>query len=130
MEVDEYIVKDKTNEIIEITDSEFDNMRLMNLKDCQVRILCSMKTVYLNEISNCNITIFPVQNSIFGDHITESEINCVAQQIRIHHTSETSFKIFVASSMIIEDRSDILSIFNVIHQVLFFNFCNSTEDLF
>ena len=104
LEINEFVISDKTNETININTSESDNMRIKNLTNCTILITAKLKTVYLNNLMNCKVTIFPVDNSIFGDEIKNSEIFCCAQQIRIHHTSHTQFSIFVSSSMIIEDR--------------------------
>lgn len=104
LQINEFVVSDRQNETILIEQSESDNMRIKNLKGCQVKITARLKTVYLNNLVDCTLTIFPIENSIFGDEISDSQIHCCAQQIRIHHTVRCSFSIFVSSSMIIEDR--------------------------
>lgn len=104
LEVNEVVIENRSNEHIEIDQNESDNMRLMNLTNCGIVVKATLKTIYFNNIKNCKIVLFPVENSIFGDGITDSTINCTAQQIRIHHTNNTQFNIFVSSSMIIEDR--------------------------
>lgn len=104
LEINEFLISDKTGETINVDKSDSDNMRIKNMQNCRILITTQLKTVYLNNLVDCQVVIFPVENSIFGDEITGSVIECCAQQIRIHHTQNTQFRIFVSSSMIIEDR--------------------------
>lgn len=117
-ETNDYVISDKSDEKLEIDQQaiDSDSMRLKNMTNCQIRITAKLKTVYLNNIMNCKVIIFPTENSIFGDEIKDSEIYCCAQQIRIHHTERTKFSIFVSSSMIIEDRY-LFDLFNEKHCV-------------
>ena len=82
-----------------------DHYKLENITDCTVTINSSCKTLYLENVKNSKIVCGIVENSIFGNKIQGSQISCVAQQIRIHHTHQTRFNIFVTSNMIIEDSS-------------------------
>ena len=84
-----------------------DHYKLENITDCTITINSSCKTLYLENIKNSKIVCGVVENSIFGNKIEGSEIYCIAQQIRIHHTYKTSFSTFVTSNMIIEDSSEL-----------------------
>ena len=63
--------------------------------------------MYLENLNNCVIDCGLVETSVFGSFINNSTIKCIAQQIRIHKTKNTTFQIYVTSSMIIEDCSDL-----------------------
>lgn len=101
-------LKDLSNQKIVIKEDQIkDYYKLDNLVNCEVQILGKMKTLYLNNLKECKIITGVVETSIFGDHIENSTIKAIAQQIRIHKSRNSQFEIFVTSSMIIEDCSQL-----------------------
>ena len=80
-----------------------DHYKLKNLENCEIYIKSNLKTLYLDNLKNCKIFSGVVETSIFGEHLENSEIKCIAQQIRIHKTHNCKFFNFVSSNMIIED---------------------------
>lgn len=80
-----------------------DHYKLKDLTDCEVIINAVYKTLYLENLRNCRVYSGVVENSIFGENIFDSELDCIAQQIRIHKTHNAKFNVFVISNMIIED---------------------------
>ena len=100
--------KNLKNQKIVIDGEDIKNQyRLAELTDCEIQILIPLKTLYLHDIKGCTIKCGIVDGAVFGDLIEKSRIDIIAHQIRIHKSTATSFNIFVASAMIIEDCSDI-----------------------
>ena len=101
-------ISDFENKILILGKSDVNDIyRLKNLKDCQITINADLKTLYLENLSNCKLNCGIIDGSLFGQHIDKSEIKVVAHQIRIHHTHFTKFNVFVTSNMIVEDSKDI-----------------------
>jgi hypothetical protein len=91
-----------------IDDKDIRNQyRLSELVDCDIEIKIPLKTLYLHTLKNCRIICGLIDGAIFGDRLENCEISVVAHQIRIHNTLNTIFKVFVSSSMIIEDSNGI-----------------------
>lgn len=80
-----------------------DHYKLKNLENCKIYLKSNLKTLYLDNLKNCQIFSGIVETSIFGENLVDSEIKCIAQQIRIHKTHKCTFFNFVSSNMIIED---------------------------
>jgi hypothetical protein len=102
----EYIIKDKKDEKIEVTDIENrDNLIIENLENCEIVIPFDFKALYAQNLKNCTFYLGCISG---GSHLTSCtgcEFFLATHQLRIHKTYDTIFTIISASSPIIEDCS-------------------------
>ena len=83
------------------------DVTLSELSGCKVMLLGSASAVHIFRVSDSQIFIGPVKGSI----LIESCVNCTfvaaCQQMRIHKTTESVFRIHVTSRAIIEECSSL-----------------------
>ena len=64
-----------------------------------------VKMLFMRNIRNCKLNLAPSENSIMLIGSRDSEINMVAQQIRIHDSFDVTFGVYTNSKLIIEGSS-------------------------
>ena len=77
--------------------------KIVNNKNSVINIDGKLETVYIYNNSNCEINIGPVRSSVFIEKCDNCTLNIMAQQIRIHNSTQCTFKIFSVSKSIIEN---------------------------
>ena len=96
-------IVDQKGVTIDLTQSDLDNnFKLENLEDCVVNMTGVVKMLFLNNIKNCKLNLCPAENSVMINVSTNSEINMVGQQIRIHDSYDNIYGVFTTSKLIIE----------------------------
>lgn len=106
---DIYVVKNRTDEEISLTAGSIKgrDISFTDLKNCKVILHGAPATVHICNSDSCTFEIGPVSGSVFVDRCTSCKISSGCQQLRIHHTSRTTFRVHVTSRCIIEDTSDV-----------------------
>jgi len=97
------------NELLTLSaaDVEKKDVVLSSLTGCRVVIQGSPSTVHITAIRDCVILCGPTSGSVFVDDCQNSILVVACHQLRVHHTSSTSFYLHVTSRAIIEDCSSV-----------------------
>jgi len=80
---------------------------LSKLTDCTVDVRGAPSTVHIADVSGCTINCGPVSTSVFVDGARSCQFQLACQQLRIHKTHHSEFRIHVTSKAIIEDCQDV-----------------------
>ena len=101
-------IKDLKEKEVVVTAEELegkDNIVLENLSNVRIVVPFVMKVAFLKSLRACEVLLHSVQGSCFFDKVTDSKLMMASQQIRIHHTSNSTFHLLVKSNPIIEHSS-------------------------
>lgn len=89
---------------VELSEAQVgDTYRLRDLQGCEVVVRGRLKTLYLDGLRDCTVVAGVVEGALFADRLEGGRVAAVAQQVRVHNASDTAFRVFVASSMVVED---------------------------
>eukprot|EP01063_Lacrimia_lanifica_P018891 TRINITY_DN25854_c0_g1_i1.p1 TRINITY_DN25854_c0_g1~~TRINITY_DN25854_c0_g1_i1.p1 ORF type:complete len:311 (+),score=125.46 TRINITY_DN25854_c0_g1_i1:53-934(+) len=62
-------------------------------------------SIFLSHLDGCKVLLKPIDGSVFVQHCTNCTFIAACRQLRIHHTTGTSFYLHCSSEPIIEDCS-------------------------
>ncbi|XP_035669624.1 tubulin-specific chaperone C-like isoform X2 [Branchiostoma floridae] len=101
---------DKDSQTLTLQPREIENqdVSLARLTNCTVKLYGSAGTVHISNVTGCRIFTGPVSRSIFVDDCKDTVLVIACQQLRVHHTLDTSFYLHVTSRGIIEDSTRLL----------------------
>lgn len=96
-------IENKKGETLTLTQADLEaSFKLANLEDCTISLNGKLKNLFLKQLKNCVINIGVIDGSCFIDGCVGCKVQFVAQQARIHNSTETTFRLFVTSKPIIE----------------------------
>ncbi len=98
-------IQQKVGETITLSKSELiqSTYKIIDNSESSISISGPLETVYLYNNKDCTINLGPVRSSVFVEKCDNCTINLMAQQIRIHNSSGSTFLIYSASKSIIEN---------------------------
>ncbi|KAF8400136.1 hypothetical protein HHK36_013432 [Tetracentron sinense] len=76
---------------------------LSDLKSCEIRVMGSLRALFIHRLCNCRVFVGPVLGSVLIEEVEGCLFMLASHQIRIHHARETDFYLRVRSRPIIED---------------------------
>ncbi|KAJ1157349.1 hypothetical protein NDU88_010063 [Pleurodeles waltl] len=79
------------------------DVQLVNLRDCRVRLQGSPGTLHLRGLRGCTVLCGPVASSVFMDECYSCELGFSCQQLRVHRSTDTRIYLHVTCRAIIED---------------------------
>ncbi|KAK6053277.1 tubulin binding cofactor, partial [Cooperia oncophora] len=90
-----------------ITGQDGFDVKLKDIKNCQLSFVFRPSTVHIQGVDNCKLVFLPVETSILVYDCTKSQIFATAQQLRIHNSHELRLHVGVRAAVIIESCSKI-----------------------
>ncbi|WCJ31891.1 C-CAP/cofactor C-like domain-containing protein [Euphorbia peplus] len=98
-------IRNKTNEILtkDFRGSETGEFTLSDLDSCEVRLIGSVSSLFMNRLRNCRVYCGPVIGSILIEEVEKCVFVLASHQIRIHYAHGCDFYLRVRSRPIIED---------------------------
>eukprot|EP00794_Sanderia_malayensis_P008898 gene8898-9849_t len=89
--------------ILNADDSKQKDIKVSNLKNCQVKIFGCPSALHVDNLDNCKILCGPISRAAFVSNCNNCQFSLACQQLRIHTTQHTKFHIHVTGKAIIED---------------------------
>ncbi|XP_065875945.1 tubulin-folding cofactor C [Euphorbia lathyris] len=98
-------IRNKTNETLtkEFRGSDIGEFTLSDLDSCEVRLIGSVNSLFINRVRNCRVYSGPVIGSILIEEVENCVFVLASHQIRIHYAKGSDFYLRVRSRPIIED---------------------------
>jgi len=79
------------------------NVNLSHLSNCKIRLLGTPASLYINNLTNCQIVVGPVTSSTLVECCDSCTLQIACKQLRIHKTKNSDFYTHVSNRTIIED---------------------------
>ncbi|OQR75413.1 tubulin-specific chaperone C-like [Tropilaelaps mercedesae] len=83
-------------------------VELRNLDKCRVVIRGCPSTLYINDVDECEIISDPVASSVLIVGFRGSSLQVACQQLRVHKSVSSMFRLHITSRSIIEECRDIV----------------------
>ncbi|KAM1790254.1 hypothetical protein ACFX12_034343 [Malus domestica] len=83
--------------------SEVGEFSISDLDSCEVRLMGSVRALFIHRLSNCRLYTGPVTGSVLVDGVEGCVFVMASHQIRIHNAKMSDFYLRVRSRPIIED---------------------------
>lgn len=83
--------------------SELGEFTLLDLDSCEVRLIGSVRALFMHKLRNCSVYAGPVTGSILIEEAEDCVFVMASHQIRIHNVKMSDFYLRVRSRPIIED---------------------------
>lgn len=101
--------RNKTGEVLtrKFTSSEIGEFTLSDLDSCEVRLIGSVRALFVHRLRNCKVYGGPVMGSVLIEQVEGCVFAMASHQIRIHNAKRTDFYLRVRSRPIIEDSSGV-----------------------
>lgn len=80
---------------------------LSDLTNCEVRLMGSLRALFVHKLTNCRVYVGPVFGSVLIEEVEGCVFVMASHQIRIHHAKGTDFYLRARSRPIIEDCSGV-----------------------
>ncbi|XP_057970629.1 tubulin-folding cofactor C [Malania oleifera] len=87
--------------------SDVGEFTLSDLNGCEVRLIGSLRALFIHRLRNCRVYVGPVFGSILIEEVEGCVFVLASHQIRVHHAKGTDFFLRVRSRPIIEDSSGV-----------------------
>lgn len=97
----------RSGETLQLINIDGKDLELDSLENCNVDICGSPSTVFARDLVDCRIRCGPVSTSVFVERCTRCTFWLACQQLRVHQTLQTDFRVHIQSRSIIEDSSAI-----------------------
>ncbi|XP_055811116.1 tubulin-folding cofactor C [Solanum dulcamara] len=88
-------------------DEEIREFVLSDLKDCDVRLIGSVRALFVHKLIDCKVYVGPVFGSVLIEEVTNCVFVMASHQIRIHKAKRCDFYLRVRSRPIIEDSDGV-----------------------
>ncbi|KHJ85614.1 tubulin binding cofactor [Oesophagostomum dentatum] len=95
-------LSDLTNETRVVTGKDGNDVKLKDIKNCNLYFAFCPSTVHIQGLSDSKLVFLPVETSILMHNCIRSQIFAVAQQLRIHTSNELRLHVAVRAAVIIE----------------------------
>lgn len=95
--------RDRSNEELELVDTAGKNVELASLSRCRVTIKGSPAMLFVHKVVSCELRCGPVTTSVFVEDSRDCKFWLACQQLRVHGTEDSVFRVHVSSRTIIED---------------------------
>ena len=101
--------RNKTGEVLvrKFEGTELGEFTISDLDSCEVRLIGSVRALFVHHLRNCRVYGGPVTASILIEGVEECVFVMASHQIRIHHAKSTDFYLRVRSRPIIEDSNNV-----------------------
>lgn len=101
--------KDKVNEVLvkDFRGGEVGEFVVVNLEGCEVRLMGSVRALFVHRLKNCRVYVGPVHGSVLMEEVEDCVFVLASHQIRIHHAKRCDFYLRVRSRPIIEDSNGV-----------------------
>ncbi|XP_004288190.1 PREDICTED: tubulin-folding cofactor C [Fragaria vesca subsp. vesca] len=83
--------------------SEIGEFTISDLDSCEVRLMGSVRALFVHRLRNCRVYTGPVTGSVLIEGVEECVFVMASHQIRIHNAKKCDFYLRVRSRPIIED---------------------------
>ncbi|KAE8637155.1 tubulin-folding cofactor C-like [Cucumis sativus] len=102
-------IRDKDGEILvkNFKGSDVGEFTISGLSSCEVKLIGSVRALFIHKLRNCKVYTGPVMGSILIDDVEECTFAMASHQIRIHNAKKSDFYLRVRSRPIIEDSSSV-----------------------
>nr|KYP49263.1 Tubulin-specific chaperone C [Cajanus cajan] len=99
----------KTGEVFiqNFRDSEVGEFAVSDLDSCEVRIIGSVRALFVHRLRNCRVYVGPVTGSVLIEEAEGCVFALASHQIRIHAAKRSDFYLRVRSRPIIEDSNGV-----------------------
>ncbi|KAI4385244.1 hypothetical protein MLD38_003295 [Melastoma candidum] len=89
--------------VMNVKDQEVGEFTMRDLESCEVRLIGSVRTIFVHRLRDCKVYTGPVMGSILIEEAEGCTFIFAAHQIRIHGVRSSDFYLRVRSKPIIED---------------------------
>ncbi|CAL0316202.1 unnamed protein product [Lupinus luteus] len=86
---------------------EVGEFTVSDLDSCEVRIIGTVRALFVHRLKNCKVYVGPVMGSILIEEVEGCVFVMASHQIRIHNAKKTDFYLRVRSRPIIEDSDGV-----------------------
>lgn len=102
-------IRDKEGEVLvkNFKGSDIGEFTISGLNSCEVRLIGSVRALFIHKLRNCKVYTGPVIGSILIDDVEGCTFAMASHQIRIHNATNSDFYLRVRSRPIIEDSSSV-----------------------
>ncbi|KAL2343066.1 hypothetical protein Fmac_004351 [Flemingia macrophylla] len=99
----------KTGELLieKLRGSEVGEFALSDLHSCEVRVIGSVRALFVHRLRDCRVYVGPVTGSVLIEEAEGSIFVLASHQIRIHAAKRSDFYLRVRSRPIIEDSNGV-----------------------
>ncbi|XP_014507515.1 tubulin-folding cofactor C [Vigna radiata var. radiata] len=101
--------RNKVGEVLvaEFRGSEVGEFAVSDLDSCEVRIIGSVRALFVHRLKNCRVYVGPVTGSVLIEEAEGCVFVMASHQIRIHSARKSDFYLRVRSKPIIEDSNGV-----------------------
>ncbi|XP_022929266.1 tubulin-folding cofactor C [Cucurbita moschata] len=102
-------IRDKDGEVLvkNFKGSDVGEFTISGLSSCEVKLIGSVRALFIHKLRNCKVYTGPVMGSILIDDVEGCTFAMASHQIRIHNAKNSDFYLRVRSRPIIEDSSSV-----------------------
>lgn len=102
-------IRDKEGEVLvrNFKGSDVGEFTISGLNSCEVKLIGSVRALFIHKLRNCKVYTGPVMGSILIDDVEGCTFATASHQIRIHNAKKSDFYLRVRSRPIIEDSSSV-----------------------